>query len=56
MYRITSKLVIGDAEFAQLLAVAEKCPLHKRRTIVTTEITARIAWSARPRPCYLLQF
>lgn len=46
VYRITTKLVISgaisDAEFAQLVAVAEKCPVHKLMTTVTTEITTQV--------------
>jgi putative redox protein len=46
VYRIHSKLVISgsmtDAEFAQLAAVAEKCPVHKLMTTVTTEITTTV--------------
>ncbi|XVJ69727.1 MAG: OsmC family protein [Rhizobacter sp.] len=46
LYRITSKLSISgtfsDAEFAQLVAVAEKCPLHKLMTSVTTEIVTEV--------------
>ena len=46
VYRITSRLVISgrfsDAEFAQLVAVAEKCPVHKLMTTVTTEITTQV--------------
>lgn len=46
VYRITSKLLISgtfsDAEFAQLVAVAEKCPVHKLMTTVTTEITTQV--------------
>jgi putative redox protein len=45
-YRITSKLTISgnfsDAEFAQLAAVAEKCPVHKLMTSVTTEIVTQV--------------
>ena len=50
VYRITTKLVISgsfsDAEFAQLAAVAEKCPVHKLMTTVTTEITTHVARAA----------
>jgi putative redox protein len=46
MYRIASKLVISgtfsDAEFSQLAAVADKCPVHKLMTTVTTEITTQV--------------
>ena len=46
VYRITSKLVISgafsDAEFKQLVAVAEKCPVHKLMTTVTTEIATQV--------------
>ncbi len=50
VYRITTKLVISgtisDAEFAQLVAVAEKCPVHKLMTSVTTEITTQVERAA----------
>lgn len=50
IYRIQSTLVvsgaISDAEFAQLVAVAEKCPVHKLMTTVTTEITTRVERAA----------
>ena len=50
VYRITTKLVvsgaISDAEFAQLVAVAEKCPVHKLMTTVTTEITTQVERAA----------
>lgn len=50
VYRITSKLVISgvfsDAEFAQLVAVAGKCPVHKLMTAVTTEITTLVERAA----------
>lgn len=46
VYKLTTKLVISgafsDAEFAQLTAVAEKCPVHKLMTTVTTEITTQV--------------
>ena len=46
VYKLHTKLVIsggfGDAEFAQLVAVAEKCPVHKLMTTVTTEITTTV--------------
>jgi hypothetical protein len=32
----------GGAEFAQLAAVAEKCPVHRLMTTLTTEITTRV--------------
>lgn len=42
VYKLHTKVVISgafsDAEFAQLVAVAEKCPVHKLMTTVTTEI------------------
>ncbi len=50
VYRITSTLVISgafsDAEFAQLVAVAEKCPVHKLMTTVATEITTHVVRAA----------
>jgi putative redox protein len=46
VYRLQTKLVISgaisDAELAQLAAVAEKCPVHKLMTSVTTEITTTV--------------
>ncbi len=45
-YRINAALQIrgalSDAEFAQLRAAAEKCPVHKLMTQVTTEITTTV--------------
>lgn len=50
VYKLTTKLVISgaisDAEFAQLQAVAEKCPVHKLMTTVTTEITTTVERAA----------
>ena len=50
VYRITTKLVISgtisDAEFVQLVAVAEKCPVHKLMTSVSTEITTQVERAA----------
>lgn len=50
IYKIATKLVISgtfsDAEFAQLVAVAEKCPVHKLMTTVTTEITTTVERAA----------
>ena len=50
VYKLTTKLVISgtfsDAEFAQLSAVAEKCPVHKLMTSVTTEITTTVERAA----------
>ncbi len=47
VYKLSTRLVISgsfsDAEFAQLTAVAEKCPVHKLMTSVTTEITTTVA-------------
>jgi putative redox protein len=46
-YQLTATLAIGgdisDAQRAELLAVAEKCPVHKLMTEVTTEILTRLA-------------
>jgi len=46
VYKLNTKLVISgafsDTEFAQLVAVAEKCPVHKLMTTVTTEITTTV--------------
>ena len=45
-YRLHVRLALGgpldDAQRAELLAVAEKCPLHKLMTKVTTEITTTL--------------
>jgi putative redox protein len=50
VYKLTTKLVISgtfsDAEFAQLVAVAEKCPVHKLMTTVTTEISTTVERAA----------
>jgi putative redox protein len=50
VYKLNTKLVISgsisDAEFAQLVAVAEKCPVHKLMTTVTTEITTTVERAA----------
>lgn len=46
VYKLHTNLVISgtfsDAEFAQLVAAAEKCPVHKLMTTVTTEITTTV--------------
>jgi putative redox protein len=34
---------LTDAQRAELLAVAEKCPIHKLMTSVTTEVTTTLA-------------
>jgi len=50
VYKLSTRLVISgnisDAEFAQLAAVAEKCPVHKLMTSVTTEITTTVERAA----------
>ena len=50
IYKLHTKVVISgtftDAEFAQLAAVAEKCPVHKLMTAVTTEITTTVERAA----------
>jgi putative redox protein len=50
VYKVRAKLVISgaisDAEFAQLVAVAEKCPVHKLMTTVTTEIATVVERAA----------
>lgn len=50
VYKLNTKLVISgtftDAEFAQLVVVAEKCPVHKLMTMVTTEITTTVERAA----------
>ena len=46
-YQLTTTLTIGgeisEAQRAELLAVAEKCPVHKLMTQVTTEVLTRLA-------------
>lgn len=46
-YRLRVTLTLGgpltDAQRQELLAVAEKCPVHKLMTKVTTEITTELA-------------
>lgn len=46
-YRLRVVLTLGgpldDAQRAQLLAVAEKCPLHKLMTQATTEVRTELA-------------
>ena len=46
VYRLKAELHINgslsDAELAQLIPVAEKCPVHKLMTSVTTEITTTV--------------
>ena len=46
-YRLRVKLTLGgslsDAQRQELLAVAEKCPVHKLMTKVTTEVTTELA-------------
>jgi putative redox protein len=50
LYRLKAEMSISgsfsDAEFAQLVAVAEKCPVHKLMTSVTTEITTDVQRAA----------
>lgn len=45
-YRLSAKLKISgdltDAQLAELAAVAEKCPVHKLMTTVTTEISTSV--------------
>ena len=42
VYKLTARMKISgaltDAQLAELLAVAKKCPIHKLMTTVTTEI------------------
>lgn len=49
-YRLRVVLTLGgpltDAQRQELLAVAEKCPVHKLMTKVTTEITTELAATA----------
>jgi putative redox protein len=46
MYRLTATLNIhgplSDAQLRELQAVAQKCPVHKLMTAVTTEITTEV--------------
>lgn len=46
IYSLTARLVVkgnlSDEEFTQISAVAEKCPVHKLMTSVTTEITTKV--------------
>lgn len=50
VYKLSTRLVISgnfsDAELAQLTAVADKCPVHKLMTSVTTEITTTVERAA----------
>lgn len=50
VYKLHTKVIISgtfsDAEFAQLAAVAEKCPVHKLMTAVTTEVTTTVERAA----------
>jgi putative redox protein len=45
-YRLATKLELGgeltEAQRQELLTVAQKCPLHKLMTAVTTEITTEL--------------
>ena len=46
VYKVTTKLHVKgdltDAQLAELLAVAKKCPIHKLMTTVTTEVTTEM--------------
>ncbi len=46
VYRLTTTLkvhgALSDAQLKELEAVAQKCPVHKLMTTVTTEITTRM--------------
>ena len=46
IYKLVARMKISgaltDAELAELLAVAKKCPVHKLMTVVTTEITTEM--------------
>jgi putative redox protein len=46
VYRLTARLKIHgeltDAQLRELQAVADKCPVHKLMTKVTTEITTKV--------------
>ncbi|APW43250.1 OsmC family protein [Rhodoferax saidenbachensis] len=49
-YRLSTRLKISgdltDAQLAELTSVAEKCPVHKLMTTVTTEITTSVERAA----------
>jgi putative redox protein len=51
VYRLAVTLQLGgpltDAQRRELLAVAEKCPVHKLMTQVTTEITTALEPATR---------
>ena len=46
VYKLAARMKISgaltDAQLAELLAVAKKCPVHKLMTAVTTEITTEM--------------
>lgn len=46
IYKLAATLLVqgkfSDEEFAQISAVAEKCPVHKLMASVTTEITTKV--------------
>ena len=46
VYKLAARMKISgaltDAQLAELLAVAKKCPVHKLMTTVTTEITTEM--------------
>jgi putative redox protein len=46
IYRLKTQLILhgnfSEGELAQMTAVAEKCPVHKLMTSVTTEITTQV--------------
>ncbi|APW37939.1 osmotically inducible protein OsmC [Rhodoferax koreense] len=46
VYRLATRLQIGgelsDAQIQELSAVAQKCPVHKLMTAVTTEVTTHV--------------
>ncbi|MFZ6819918.1 OsmC family protein [Undibacterium sp. Ji22W] len=50
IYKLTTSLIIhgdfSEEEFHQLSAVAEKCPVHKLMTSVTTEISTKVERAA----------
>ena len=52
VYQLTTRLHLSgdltDAQRAELLAVAQKCPIHKLMTSVTTEITTLLAPLSMP--------
>lgn len=48
VYRLTAKLTLHggltDAQIDELLAVAEKCPIHKLMTAVDVQVSTLVVW------------